>query len=351
MAPAAGKGLSRMTREDALRAMFKADGFGLEIGGSHNPLVPKSAGFNVETLDHCSQDDLIEKYRNDPKADFKRIEAVDYVCDGASILDAVGKPDRYDFIVASHVIEHTTDLIGFLRDCGELLRADGVLVLAVPDKRYCFDVLRPVSTTGAAVQAYREGRTRHPPGVVFDNMANRAARGGDAEWWARDTRELRLVHSLKAAVDHFDAARSTPAYIDAHEWCFTPSSFRLLLRDFNELGFVELRESAFRTTDRFEFFVVLSRNGPGYPLGRLDLLKAVEAELAEAAEKLPTASTMRQALQRAQTEPRPGDLEGHFATSRDRDAYLEAVLSSTSWRITRPLRTMSRIIRQFRPKS
>ncbi len=340
-----------MTREDTLRAMFRSDGFGLEIGASHNPLLPKAAGFNVETLDHCSQADLLEKYRDDPKADCSRIEAVDYVCDGQSILEAIGQKSRYDFIVASHVIEHTTDLVGFLRDCGELLRPDGVLVLAVPDKRYCFDVLRPVSTTGAALQAHHERRVRHPPGVVFDFLANRATRGGDAEWWARDTRELRLAHSVKAAMEEFDTARTTRAYVDAHEWCFTPSSFRLLLRDFNELGLVELRESTFQTTPRFEFFVVLSRNGPGCTLDRLDLLKAVEAELAEAAEKFPKADTMRQALQRAQTEPRPGDLDGYFATSRDRDAYLESILSSTSWRITRPLRVVSRIIRQFRPKS
>jgi predicted SAM-dependent methyltransferase len=340
-----------MTREDALRAMFKADGFGLEIGGSHNPLVPKSAGFNVETLDHCSKADLLEKYRDDPKADCSRIEAVDYVCDGRSILEAVGQKARYDFIVASHVIEHTTDLVGFLRDCGELLRPDGVLVLAVPDKRYCFDVLRPVSTTGAALQAHYERRTRHPPGVVFDFVANRASRGGDFAWRADDTRQLNLAHRPNAAMEKFDAARTTQAYIDAHEWCFTPSSFRLLLRDFNELGLVDLRESIFQTTPRFEFFVVLSRDGPGCTLDRLDLLKAIEAELAEAAEKLPTDNTVRQALQRARIEPQPGDLEGHFATSRDRDAYLESVLSSTSWRITRPLRVISRIIRQFRPKS
>jgi hypothetical protein len=71
-----------------------------------------------------------------------------------------------------------------------------------------------------------------------------------------------------------------------HAWCFTPSSFRLMVRDFNALGLLALKERAFRTTDWFEFFVILSRDGAGCTMSRLDLLKAVAAELSAATDEV-----------------------------------------------------------------
>jgi hypothetical protein len=49
----AGYGLI-MGRADQLRSMFSPVGKGLEIGPSHNPLMPKAAGFDVEVLDYLA---------------------------------------------------------------------------------------------------------------------------------------------------------------------------------------------------------------------------------------------------------------------------------------------------------
>jgi predicted SAM-dependent methyltransferase len=271
-----------MTRDDILKSMFRIDGRGLEIGPSYNPLLPKAQGFNVEVLDHASQSELIEKYRDEKSVDCTRIEHVDHVCDSRPFTETIGARGRYDFVVASHVIEHSPDVVSFLRDCEDLLRPDGVLVLAVPDKRYCFDVMRPVSTSGTALQAFHERRTRHQPGVIFDHMSSFAQRGGISGWHVGDRRPLELSHGLDVAKVHFDAGLTRTGYTDMHAWCFTPSSFRLMVRDFNELGLFGLKEQAFRTTEWFEFFVVLSRDGAGCTTSRLDLLKAVAAELSAA---------------------------------------------------------------------
>lgn len=338
-----------MTRDEIIRSMFKADGLGLEIGPSYYPLFPKEKGYRVETIDHASQTDLIAKYRNDPSVDCSRIEPVDYVCDGRSFVETIGAKSRYDFVVASHVIEHSPDLIGFLRDCEELLRPDGVLFLAVPDKGYCFDVLRPISTTGAALQASLERRTRHLPGAVFDCISNAAHRGGEPTWWNDNLQPLRMVHDIHVGKQHFDEASSGASYLDSHSWCFTPSSFRLLLSDFNHLGLLALKEREIRSTGGFEFFATLARNGAGAGLSRFDLLLAVELELAEAAKILLGRSGP---LPRWQNALRSGEqsagLEARFKNPQERDNYLEAVLSSTSWRITRPLRMLGNAWRRVR---
>ena len=40
-----------MDRVQILTSMFDPSGFGLEIGPSYNPLVPKSSGARIETID------------------------------------------------------------------------------------------------------------------------------------------------------------------------------------------------------------------------------------------------------------------------------------------------------------
>lgn len=150
------------TRADLIRSLVDLGGRGLEIGPSYNPIVPKSSGANVEVLDHAPAQQLRAHYAGDVNVDSNLIEEVDFVTEGRSMVDAVGELGRYDWIIASHVIEHQPDLIGFLKDCSALLRANGKLALAVPDKRFCFDVFRPVSSTGALLQAHHEKRTRLP---------------------------------------------------------------------------------------------------------------------------------------------------------------------------------------------
>jgi hypothetical protein len=270
-----------MDRRKILYGMFDRSRLGLEIGPSFNPIVPKSSGARIETLDHTDQAGLIAKYSTHSHIDVSRIEPVDYVSDGRPMAQVIGATARYDYIIASHVIEHTPNLLGFLKDCEQLLAPDGVLVLAVPDKRYCFDVFQPLTSTGAILQAYREKRTRHPPGVVFDQYAYAAKRDGRISWGLGGTGELSFVHDLIAAGRFFGNAVDEGPYVDCHVWRFTPSSFRLILQDLAELGMISLLEQAFHGTLGSEFFAALSRKGSGCPIGRLALAEKVLAEMRE----------------------------------------------------------------------
>ena len=131
-----------------LRSLISLDGLALEIGPGYNPLLPKSEGFQVETADYTDASGLRAKYAGNPSVDIAQIETVDHVLKGGKTLaDCIGKPGAFDVVVASHVIEHTPDMLGFLQSCETLLSPGGVLLLAVPDKRNCFDVLQPLSST------------------------------------------------------------------------------------------------------------------------------------------------------------------------------------------------------------
>ena len=145
----------------------------------------------------------------------------------------MGAPGTYDSIVASSVIGHTPDLLGFLRSCETLLTRTGRLILAVPDKRHCFDVFQPLTSTGTVLRAHLDGRTRPAPGIIFDDVAYNAVRDGMIGWSATDAGPLIFFAPLQAATDAYNSALAMPGYRDVHVWRFVPSSFRLIAHDLN----------------------------------------------------------------------------------------------------------------------
>lgn len=271
-----------MARQDILFARINKNGLGLEIGPSHNPVAPKRQGFNVEIVDHLDQQGLIEKYRHHG-VDVDAIESVDYVWSGEPLSELIADTGRYDWIIASHVIEHVPDVIGFLDECQKLLKPAGVLSLAVPDKRFCFDHFRPISSTGDLIQAHLEKRRRHPPGWVFDYFSSAASLNGAITWVQGNRGALKYIHPIEQARQLFmsSLAQDSP-YIDIHGWRFTPSSFRLVLLELRFLELIGLNEVCFVESRGCEFFVSLSADSAPIALDRLQLARQVERELAEA---------------------------------------------------------------------
>ena len=64
------------------------------------------------------------------------IEDVDHVWTGGSLVTAIGLPRHFEFLIASHVVEHSVDPIGFFQDCEALLGDTGRISLVIPDKRF-----------------------------------------------------------------------------------------------------------------------------------------------------------------------------------------------------------------------
>ncbi|MBJ6980789.1 methyltransferase domain-containing protein [Luteimonas sp. MC1572] len=274
-----------MSRNEVILSMVDRRGNGLEIGPSHSPVAPKRDGFNVQVVDHADRAGLVEKYRAHG-VDLDRIEEVDFVWNGTSYLELTGKPNHYDWIIASHVIEHVPDMVGFIRGCDSVLRHGGVLALAVPDKRYCFDRFRSITGIHSLVDAHLEGRRNHSPGRVADYFLNVVTLSGVIGWAPEHARnrsmaDVSFVHGLQDAKSGMQAVVEADAYLDIHAWCFTPSSFRLLVEDLYQLGLSPLREARFQGTGGSEFFVALSREGTGPGIDRFALLHAIDEELAD----------------------------------------------------------------------
>lgn len=266
-----------MKRKEIITSLIDRQGLGLEIGPSHNPVAPKAAGYNVRVVDHLSQSDLRTKYENHG-VNIDNIESVDFIWRGEPLEQLLGTEDRYDWIIASHVIEHMQDPVRFIRSCQKVLKAGGVLSLAIPDKRYCLDYLRPPSSTGAVLQAYLEGRTRHTPGQIFDSFSFAAKLDESISWNPGTKGDVEFLHAHGLAGLMLQNYLESVDYVDVHGWVFTPSSFRLIIGDLNALGYLNIREAQFVPTIGCEFFVSFSNDPPLELPDRLGLAELARGE-------------------------------------------------------------------------
>ena len=254
-------------REKAL-VMINRNGLGLEIGPSYNPIASKKDGFNVHILDHASAEELRAKYIGHG-VNVANIEEVDFVWRGEPLSELIDRRGCYDWIIASHVIEHSPDLISFLKECEELLKDDGVLSLIIPDKRYCFDYVHGPTSTGELLDAYDQKRKRPSPGKVFDHVAGATKRNGQITWDADTRGAIEFAHDFSEAIENWQQARTTDQYFDVHNWRFIPASFRAIFCDLQALGLIHFDIKLEFDTVGCEFFVTLQKTQSCQTLKRL----------------------------------------------------------------------------------
>lgn len=264
-----------LSRNEKILYGCNLQGVGLEIGASYCPVAPKKAGHRVEVLDHANAATLKEKYQGH-NVDISNIEEVDYVWSGEPLHELTGKENYYDWIVASHVIEHTPDFVSFLQQCEIMLKPDGLLCLAVPDHRYCFDVFRPASTPGDVIQAYLEKRRRHSLGAIWDHFSMITKKGDTVAWFKGHHGVYHFIHpNLSDARAMLVRAQESSEYIDVHNWRFTPSSFKLIVNDIGALDYTTLSASTFFETVGCEFITQLKKGSANFFDGgeREDLIR------------------------------------------------------------------------------
>jgi SAM-dependent methyltransferase len=237
----------------------------LELGAGYCPVAPKSKGWRTHVVDHASQSELRAKYANAADVDVNLIENVDTIWRGGSLHEAVPAElvGQFDFIIASHVLEHLPDLVDFLQSASRLVKLGGAMSIALPDRRYCFDCFRPWTTTGCLLDAHHRRMNRHGLKTGFDHIAYAATVGGKLAWGPYPIPTPQFI-------DPFAVAEATVAqffgqpdgqYRDYHAWQFTPSGFRLAMLELAALDLTDWQVVGFHGTEHFEFFVTLQRVG------------------------------------------------------------------------------------------
>jgi SAM-dependent methyltransferase len=214
----------------------------LEIGPLDKPIVLRLEA-DVTYVDHADTEALRAKYRDDPAVNVRRIVPIDAVWGARSLADCVA--GRFDFVFASHVLEHVPDLITWLNEVTEVLADDGELRVVLPDCRFGFDVLRRETTLADLLTNYLLRARRPQLHNVLDFRLNFTA---SMDGWRRyagtlDMATVKRAYPFGVALASARAAIDAPNdyFFDVHCWVFQPRSFAGLMAELCDHRLVTLR--------------------------------------------------------------------------------------------------------------
>ena len=136
---------------------------GIEMGGS-SAIFSKSGSFPiykvVGSLDNCNfnnetiWEDSLKSGRNFQY--YPRKEPGEQFISEATDLGFIDD-EKYDFVLSSHMIEHSANPIKALMEWRRIIRSDGLMVLIIPHKDGTFDHCRPVTTLAHMIEDYNVG--------------------------------------------------------------------------------------------------------------------------------------------------------------------------------------------------
>jgi predicted SAM-dependent methyltransferase len=268
-------------RQRALEAVSPRGRLGVELGPLNRPLIRREDG-DILYADHRSTEDLRRKYAGHASVsgpDARPLEDVDLVLEHQSLAQALGPRAPVDYVVASHVIEHIPDPVGWLNELAAILREGGLVYLVVPDKRFTFDYHRTPSTTGDLVAHHLAAAKVASPAQVFEYVA-RVATVEPAEVWAGTERDPKPMFENQLGRAFADARRiaETGAYTDAHCTVYTPASFLAVFHELIALDLIPFEIAGIVPTERLhlDFSVTLRKRAEASPTERAAATPAID---------------------------------------------------------------------------
>lgn len=247
---------------------------GLEIGPLYRPRVRRSDG-PVRYVDHCTAEELRETYKwnKDVSRHLDEIVDIDYVVGpGAPLPEVVAQDGPFDYLIASHVIEHLANPLGWLAQAAQVLDDKGLVSVVVPDKRYCFDLNRDKTRDQDWVGWYLDDLKQPTFSQVFDFYAHAVTIDGavdTAAIWAgtADYTEARRPDVPDADLAGYDTClelQQSGRYMDVHTGVYTPQRLLELLGLGTKLGIISYEVAHLEPTPygSLEFYLTLRKCSP-----------------------------------------------------------------------------------------
>lgn len=361
-----------MTRtQKMLEGLDLSTAVGVEVGALDNPVVPPTSP-GIFYVDHVDTPTLRQKYREHPNVKLDKLVEVNGVWGEKTLAEAAVAVAPVDFFVASHVIEHVPNLIGWLQEIASVLRSGGHVRLAIPDRRFTFDLLRRETGLAEVLAAhFVKARIPQIPQIV-DHYEHVTKVDAELAWAGTlDHRVLEKHHTPAEMFRVIEDALQNGSYNDVHCWVFTPHSFAILMRRLAELDYHSFACHRFHDTElnTYEFFVSMERvpEAANAAATWRALAEQIEQQQAEEVARLAAKAnaSAREPVERvlAASEDRVAKLTYEIERQQHeiarqqyeidvRQAQIDhlsgsvtEIKTSTSWRVTAPLRALRRVFR------
>jgi len=307
-------------RRVLLEGLDPAHSVGLEIGPLADPVVRRDDG-EVIYVDHTDAATLRRKYQGGG-VDISAIVEVDAVWAECHLRQTVGR--CVDYVIASHVAEHVPDLISWLEEVRGVLRPGGELRLVLPDMRYSFDYFRQPTRLSDLVAAWMVRARRPQITQILDFVLNFAPGidGAGLDAGSFDPSGTPRHYSFAGAVELAQRTLDNAAhYEDVHCWAFAPADFASLMVQLTDADVLHMACSGFvdtRPEHWYEFYVFMR------PCQEADVVRASWEHM------------------RASAAPRRPPAPPSWAEQR-----VAALEASLSWRVTAPMRAVSRVLSRW----
>ena len=231
----------------------------LEIGPLESPTFTP-ADCDVKYLDWFTTQELQEKHRGNPKLHPERFVEVTYAVKSKRFSDTI--EERFDVVIANHIIEHIPDVIGWLGELATVCTDNAAIFLSVPDRNYTFDYLRPESTVIDLLRAHDADLERPDYYQILSSIYYwRPITQGEV-WSGEDLGpKLRSKrYSLREAMAR--AVAGMNSYRDSHCHVFSRATFGALWADLEESGLIEwtLKDIDDVKRDMNEFHAILVKH-------------------------------------------------------------------------------------------
>ncbi len=127
-------------------------GEGIEIGAFEHP-ASLGEDCKVKYVDVITREEAKALF---PEVDHDTLREVDYVLDVSKDGLSIFGDSSIDFVIMNHVIEHLANPVKVLMELFRVVKTGGHVVIAIPDKQYTFDKLRPLTSFVELEYRYRD---------------------------------------------------------------------------------------------------------------------------------------------------------------------------------------------------
>jgi len=295
---------------------------GLEIGPSMHPTFDNN-DCNMTYLDYVTREQQ-EKHCATID-DYNRVPETDIIVTSDNYRNFISH--KYDFVVANHVIEHVQNVIFWLQELGFIINDGGYIFIAAPDKKYGFDKFRFVTSFSHLVIDYFKSGSYSETEHILDHFFYYDMSYINKE---NDPNSFMDIDKLRILADHKQAD------IGIHRHHFEGETFRdTILVPILKSNFVSLNLKSYHNTGKYgEFYFVLKKEKFS---GELNVSKFLTPRGERRFEYVSNVSPVELAAR----------IQELSILLEERDARIQKLLHSRSWRVTAPLRTLSRFAQTF----
>jgi len=207
-------------------------GKGLEIGALHRPM-PVDENTEVIYVDRATLNEH-RQVRKNLAGEYLVFNNI--IEDGEELYSI--EDESFDFIVASHFLEHSADLIKTLKNHYRVIKKNGIMFYIIPDKRFTFDKPRKLTS--------------------FQHIEEDFLKGWEynSQWHYREY--FSVLHNEKGQKFEQKLNNLRGKKIDIHYHVWTSKTFKSHLLKIIEKGYLNVKIiSVFQ--NHGEFFVILKK--------------------------------------------------------------------------------------------